>query len=119
GDSEALLLSPSSVISEIEALFDQGVDIDRPVLARSFTRMQQHVLDNRVCAFAVLYDLFEIVSQSVRQFSDFTVRLIIASHSAKGFPEFIDQFGRDTREIVHEIERVLDLVSDPGGQLTE
>ena len=107
------------MIGEIEALLDERVDVDRPMFARSFARMQQHVLDDGVRALAVLNDLVEIVSQSVRQFSDFTARLIIARHSAKGFPQFVDQFGRDTREIVDEIERVLDLVRDPGGQLTE
>ena len=33
GDIEALLLGPRPVIGEIEALIDQGVDIDRPVLS--------------------------------------------------------------------------------------
>ena len=35
------------------------------------------------------------------------------------FPQFIDQFGRDTREVVDEIERVFDFMSDPGGKLAE
>jgi hypothetical protein len=55
GDREALLLGPCPVIGEIEALIDQGVDIDRPVLSRPLTRMQQHVLDDRVGALAVLH----------------------------------------------------------------
>ena len=46
-------------------------------------------------------------------------RLSVDLHSAKSFPQFVDQFDRDTREIVDEIERVLDLVGDTGGQLTE
>jgi hypothetical protein len=33
--------------------------------------------------------------------------------------QFVDQFSRDAREVVDEIQRVLDLVCDPGGQLTE
>src|SRR6202011_5730847 len=48
GDIEALFLGPRSVISEIETFFDEGVDIDRSVLARAFPRMQQHVLDDRI-----------------------------------------------------------------------
>ena len=39
------------------------VDIGGPVLARSFARMQQHVLDDGVGALAVLHDLFEIALQ--------------------------------------------------------
>src|SRR5579863_9669057 len=35
GDIEARPLGPRSVISEVEALFDEGVDIDRSVLARA------------------------------------------------------------------------------------
>ena len=107
------------MIGEIEALLDEGVDIDGPMLARAFARVQQHVLDDGVGALAVLHDLVEIVAQSVRQFGDFSARLIIERHASQGFPQFIDQFGRDPREIVDEIERVLDLVRDAGGQLTE
>ena len=33
--------------------------------------------------------------------------------------QFVDELDRDDREIVDEIERVLDLVSDAGGQLAE
>ena len=40
-------------------------------------------------------------------------QLIIEVHVLEGFLQFIDQFGRDPREIVDEIERVLDLVRDP------
>ena len=39
--------------------------------------------------------------------------------SFKACLQFINQFGRDGREIVDEIERVLDLVRDAGGELTE
>ena len=48
------------------------------MLARAFARVQQHVLDDGVCAFAVLNDLVEIVAQGVRQFGYFSARLIIA-----------------------------------------
>ena len=33
--------------------------------------------------------------------------------------QFIDQFDRDTGEIIDEIERVLDLVRDTRGELAE
>jgi hypothetical protein len=33
--------------------------------------------------------------------------------------QFIDQFGRDTGEIVDEIKRVLDFMCDPGSELAE
>ena len=70
GDIEALLLGPRPVIGEIEALIDQGIDIDRPVLSRALTRMQQHVLDDRIGALAVLHNLVEIALQRIGDFAD-------------------------------------------------
>src|ERR1019366_6575316 len=59
-DIETLILGPCAVIGEIEALLDDGVDIHGPALSGTLTRMQQHVLDDRVSALAVLHDLLEI-----------------------------------------------------------
>jgi len=42
----------------------------------------QHVLDDRISALAVLYDLVEISPQRVSQFSDFSARLLVSLHSA-------------------------------------
>src|SRR6516165_946989 len=74
-DLEVLSLGAGTMIGEIEALLDERIGIDRPVLARSFARVQQHILDNGVCALAVLNDLVEVVAQSVRQFGDCSTRL--------------------------------------------
>ncbi len=63
GHIELRLLGPRAVISEIETLIQNRVDIRRPMLAGSLPRMQQHVLDNRVGAFPVLDDLLQIVFQ--------------------------------------------------------
>ena len=40
-------------------------------------------------------------------------------HASKRLPQFVDEFDRDGREVVDEIERVLDLVRDASGQLAE
>ena len=45
--------------------------------------------------------------------------LLSRLRSGKRLPQFVNEFDRDRREIVDEIERVLDLVRDAGGQLTE
>ena len=45
--------------------------------------------------------------------------LVVEVYAAKRLAQFVDQFDRDGREIVDEIERVLDLVGDAGGQLAE
>ena len=39
--------------------------------------------------------------------------------ASKRLPQLVDELDRDGREIVDEIERVLDLVRDAGGQLAE
>ena len=53
-------------------------------------------------------------------FADLGARLLSPrSIVVQCLPQFVDQFDRDSREIVDEIERILDLVSDAGGQLTE
>ena len=44
--------------------------LNRPVLSRPLTRMQQHVLDDRIGALAVLYDLVEIALQRVGDLAD-------------------------------------------------
>jgi hypothetical protein len=39
-------------------------------------------------------------------------------HALQSFPQLVDEFDRDCREIIDEIERVLDLVRDPGSAIT-
>jgi hypothetical protein len=107
------------MIGEVEALLDERVGINQSMLARPFARVQQHVLDDGVCALAVLHDLVEIVAQGVRQFGYFGQRITIDLHFAESFLQFVDQLDRDTGEIIDEIERVFDLVSDAGGKLAE
>ena len=89
------------------------------MFAASFAGMQQHVFHNRVGAFAVLYDLAEIVLQERSQFIDFLVDLIGERDLFHHFIELVRELNRKCREIVDEIERVLDLMRDAGGELTE
>ena len=65
------------MIGEIEALLDERIDVDRPMLARAFARVQQHVLDDGIGALAVLHDLVEIAAQHVRQLVDLLARLVV------------------------------------------
>src|SRR5262249_38167821 len=46
-------------------------------------------------------------------------QLAIEVGTSKRLPQFINQFDRDAGEIVDEIERVLDLVSNARGELTK
>ena len=47
------------------------------MLAGAFARMQQHVLDDRVGALAVLHDLVEIAVQRVGDLGDLRARLVV------------------------------------------
>ena len=60
------------MIGEIQALLDERVDIDEPVLTGTLAGVQQHVLDDRIRPLAVLHDLFEIAAQRVHQFGNLT-----------------------------------------------
>ena len=107
------------MVGQIETLLDQGVDIDQPVLARTLSGMQQHVLDDRIGALAVLHDLVEIAPQHIRDLVYFCAPLIVDLHGLKSLLQFVNQFDRNCREVVDEIERILDLVCDSGGQLAK
>jgi hypothetical protein len=78
------------MIGQIEALLDEGVGIHQPMFARSFSRVQQHVLDDGVCALTVLYDLVEIVAQRVRQFGYLTARFVVEIPAFESILQFVD-----------------------------
>src|SRR5262249_29176860 len=94
-DLEARLLGAGTMIGEIKALLDEGIDVDRPMLSRSFARVQQHILDDSVRALAVQNDLVEVVAQGVRQIGYFTANPLIERRALEGLPQFVDQFSRN------------------------
>ena len=59
-DPEALILGARTVVGQIEALLDKVVGISQSTFALSFVRVQQHVLDDGVCALAMVYDLAKV-----------------------------------------------------------
>ena len=67
----------------------------------------------------MLHDLVEIALQRIGDLADLCAQLTVEVRASKGLPQFVDEFDRDGGEIVDEIERVLDLVRDAGGQLPE
>src|SRR5207253_6855654 len=87
--------------------------------ARVFARVQQHVLDDGICTLAMLDDLVEIALQHIRNLADLCAQLVIEASFRKRLPQLVNQLDRDGRKIVDEIERVLDLVGDAGGELTK
>jgi len=81
--------------------------------------VQQHVLDNGVGSLAVLDNLGEVVLQQAGQFVDFFAKLFRKSGLLQEVIKFIRQLNGQRREIVDEIERVLDLVCDARCELAE
>ena len=118
-DDEAGLLRSRTVIGEVEALPNQRVDVDGPTFAGTLTRVQQHVLDDGVSPLAVLDHLVEVILEQASQFIDFGADFVDKSCLFQHVIEFIGQLDRERREIVDEIQRVLDLVRDARGKLAE
>jgi hypothetical protein len=56
--------------------------------------MQQHVLDDRVGAFAVLYDLIEIATQRIGQFRQLPGLCLLLTGNRQSALEIPLRFGR-------------------------
>src|SRR5215471_15612800 len=82
-------------------------------------RMQQHVLDDRIGALAVLNDFVEVTSQRGHQLCNLAASLFVQARILQSLLELINQFGRNSRKIIDEVKRVFDLVRDTGGELTQ
>ena len=109
------------MIGEVQRLIDQGVEIDLATLARDPARMLQHRFDDVVGALAVLGDLVEIAGQHLDRLVDLGARVLVERGDARrgALLQLVEQLDRQPGEVVDEIERVLDLVRDAGGQLAE
>ena len=67
----------------------------------------------------MLDNLFEITFQKFADFVQFLSPVSLAERRIfKQFGHLVDEFDRERREVVYEIERVLDLVRDAGRKLT-
>ena len=77
--------------------------------------MQQHVLDDGIGALAVLNNLFEVAFQKLANFIKFLSPTgLVELRIFKYVGHLVDEFDRQRREIIDEIQRVLDLVRDAG-----
>jgi len=110
-----------AVIREVQRLIGQSVDVHFPPLARGTARMFQHRLDDAVGAFAVFGDLLQIAGQHFRNVVDLRALVVVQRGEARCgcFVQFRQQIDRETRKIVNEVQRVLDLVRNAGGQLAQ
>jgi hypothetical protein len=67
----------------------------------------------------VLRDLFEIGPDRRDELADFRARMRVEPALPEQLAQLVQQLARQVGKIVHEIERVLDLVSNPRGELAE
>ena len=88
-------------------------------LPRTLARMQQHVLDDGVCALAVLDHLFKIAFQHLRKFVEFLPFFFVKHNRFESVTQLIDQFLGESREIIYKVQRILDLMSNARGELAE
>ena len=80
--------------------------------------MQQHAGDDAVGAPPVLDDLREIAGQGRDQLAT-RLRRRVELGDIGVAPQLVHQLARQLGEVVDEIQRVLDLMGDAGGQLAE
>ena len=120
----SVILKPASwaraAIGEVERLLDQAFEIDDATFAAGTTRMFQHALDDAISAASVLGDLFEIAGQHRYCFVNLGTLAGVegSDRLRRRFLQLVQQLDRETGEIVDEVERVLDLVSDQAGLRT-
>src|SRR5262249_11089949 len=98
GNVEPLFLGPGTVIGEIEAFVDDGINIDWPVLARALARVEKHVLDDGISALAVLHDLLEVTTQHVHELGQLITGLSVEFCPFQSLSNFIDELGGHSRE---------------------
>ena len=69
----------------------------------------------------MLGDFFEVAGQHVDRLVDLGARVVVEGLQGRGrdLLQFLQQLDRQCGKIVDEVERVLDLVRDAGGQLAE
>src|SRR5262249_23574115 len=94
GDCETRLLGSRTVVGEVETFLHQSVDVGSSQLAPALTRVQEHVLDNRIGALAVLDDLAEIIFQQVGQLVSFLAAFLGKALLLQRVPEFVGQLDR-------------------------
>src|SRR5580704_15577311 len=81
--------------------------------------MQEHILDDRIGALAVLYNLGEVAVDGADQFVRLAVGRLVDGAPLDRLGELADELARQGREIVDEIERVLDFMRDARRELAE
>ena len=112
------------MIGEPGVLLEQGVDVRQLPLARAPPH-HEHVVHDLVGALAVFADALEVVGHVAGDLLDQRAPIIVllvvplAEDLVQLFQEFLEQFLRYLREILDEVQRIPDLMSDARGGFAE
>ena len=118
-DIELRFLGARAVIGEVEAFIEQRIDIGGPVVAGSSRECSSMFLTME-SARLPCWTNFSRLSFSMPVNSSTSSRILSSSGGGlEHVVQFVGQFRRERREIIDEIQRVLDLVRDAGGELAE
>ena len=120
-DVEGRVRAPQALVRELRVLVDHLVHIDRLGVSGLVSRVRQHPLHDAVGPSAVLAHLahvhVEVVEDLRQQIPvDFAV---LARRLLHLLLQLVDQLPRERGEVVHEVERIADLVRDAGGKRAE
>src|SRR6185437_15767791 len=97
------------------------VDVARLPVAGAAARMCEHALDDTVSAPPMFDDLGEVARQQVHRVLKFRALVVVGlgQKGIDGLSQLVQQLTRETCEVVHEIQRILDLVCDTGSKLAK
>ena len=120
-DLEVLVVRARAVVGEPGVLLDVAVEVHAGAVARAAAAVEQHRLDDAVGARAVLDDEGGValeVGEEVLDLGQHLGRRAVAGVAEVGL-EVLGELDREPGEVVDEVERVLDLVRDAGGELPQ
>ena len=108
------------MVGQSSALVEQAVDVGRLPLPRTSSH-RQHVVNHPIGAVPVLANTLEVAGQISRnlleQLPVVLAQLVLVV--GEDLPQFLQQLLGDLREILDEVEWILDLVGYAGGELAE
>src|SRR5579862_3618654 len=104
-----LILRFQTIVAEMKKFISQRVEVSRFLVTAARPRVYEHPFDDAIGALSMV-DYFGLISnQGVAGLHCFT------QISLFDLPlQFFQEFLVDLRKIVHEIQRILDLMSDSG-----
>ena len=120
GQLEVGIGRPRRVEGKLGVLGEQGVEVGGLALA-AVAPHRQHVAHDAVGAVAVVADAAEILRQVLIEFVEQLALLVVQrlARLLQRLVEFFEKLLRGFGEVLHEIERVLDLVGDAGRELAK